>query len=179
MFQYFQVEVEQFNLFCLCSISNSLSLPLWYRHWGDIENKIIKDMIQWLQVYDNDNDADVDDDDAFDAGDDDNYLLFQLYDDDNAVLMTMIRKLVTNICSCRWTRKTLMLTMLMKTVIILFCRWTATTTRQCSPTASPASCCPSSWTGSHSASSFPFIPRHQTGWTTSFLKETKHSKLTC
>ena len=40
-------------------------------------------MIQWLLVYDNDNDADVDDDDAFDAGDDDNYLLFQLYDYDD------------------------------------------------------------------------------------------------
>ena len=56
IFQYFQVEVEQFNLFCLCSISNSLSLPLWYGHWGDIENKIINYMISivittWYIIY--------------------------------------------------------------------------------------------------------------------------------
>ena len=140
-FKYFQVEVEQFNLFCLCSISNSLSLPLWYRHWGDIENKIIKDMISsvittWYIIY-----------------------------------VVSCQYVLAGVWWWQWNRKLVM--------IILFCRWTATTTRQCSPTASPASCCPSSWTGSHSASSFPFIQRHQTGWTTSFLKETKHFKLIC
>ena len=73
------------------------------------------------------------------------------------------------LCWWQWNRKLLM--------IICSCRWTATTTRQCSPTASPASCCPSSWTVSHSASSSPFIPRLQTGWTMFFFEGDKTFKI--